>query len=160
MSETRRERTGRALAWISSRLRELEVPFQVAGGLAAIAHGATRELNDIDLYVPGGVLEGLARELEGHVSHGPFRHRGPRWDCYFMELHYEGQEIELAEGPRTRYRRGEGAPWHDAEVDFEAGVMRETFGVEIPVMPLEELIRYKSRLMRDVDRRDLEELEG
>lgn len=59
MNEERKERIASALAWIAGRLRELEVPFQVVGGLAALAHGASRDLADIDVYVPEGALERL-----------------------------------------------------------------------------------------------------
>lgn len=156
----REERVARALSWIAGRLRELDVPFQVAGGLAALAHGAERELNDIDLYVPEGSLALLREALDEHHAHGPRRHRGDLWDCWFMEVRFAGEEIELAEAARTRYRKGPGHPWHDAEVDFRRPVHREVFGVRVPVMPREGLVAYKRRLDRPVDREDVRALEG
>lgn len=160
MNEEREDRIAEALAWIDCRLRELDVPFQVVGGLAALAHGASRELNDIDVYVPEGALERLLPELREHHSRGPVRYRDDRWDCYFMEVHRAGEEIELAEAPRTRYRRGPDHPWREAEVDFGASVPREVFGVEVPVMPLEQLVAYKRHLDRPVDRHDVQSLTG
>lgn len=136
------------------------MPFQVVGGLAARAHGATRELNDIDVYVPGGALERLLPELRDHHGHGPVRYRDDRWDCYFVEVHFAGEEIELAEAPRTRYRRGPDHPWREADVDFGASVPREVFGVEVPVMPVEQLVAYKRHLDRLVDREDVRSLTG
>lgn len=156
----REERLAEALEWISVRLDELGIPFQVAGGLAAIAHGASRPLNDIDIYVPEGSLSVLRTELADHHSHGPERYRDEQWDCYFMEVDYAGEEIELAEADRTRYRRDADAPWHDAGVDFEKSARRVAFGVEMPVMPLEELLDYKRRIGREVDREDVDELTG
>lgn len=158
--EGREARIAEALAWIVSRLRELDVPFQVVGGLAATAHGAPRELNDIDIYVPEGALERLRPELERHLAGGPRRHRDEHWDCYFMELRYAGEEIELAEAGRTRYRRGVGHPWHAAGVDFGRPVHREVFGVRVPVMAARELVAYKRRLNRPVDREDVRALTG
>lgn len=160
MNEERKQRIASALAWIAGRLRELEVPFQVVGGLAALAHGASRELNDIDLYVPEGALERLLPELREHHSHGPVRYRDDRWDCYFMEVRYAGEEIELAEAPRPRYRRGPDRPWREADVDFGASVRRDIFGVEVPVMPAEALVAYKRHLGRPVDRQDVRSLTG
>jgi hypothetical protein len=127
MEEERARRIRRALVWISARLEAAGVPFQVAGGLAARAHGATRPLHDIDLYVPEGSLERL--------------------------------RFELAEASRTWYRSGPGDDWHPADVDFEAPVMKEVFGVELPVMPLDRLMTYKRRIGRPVDREDLAEME-
>lgn len=154
----REERIAGALAWIAGRLRDLDVPFQVAGGLAAVAHGAERELNDIDLYVPEGALALLRDELEEHHAHGPRRHRGDHWDCYFMEVRFAGEEIELAEAARTRYRKDPDHPWHDARVDFDEPAHREVYGVRVPVMPRERLVAYKRRLDRPVDRQDVRAL--
>lgn len=63
MDADRIEQVRSALAWIAGRLEEAGVPFQVAGGLAARAHGAERPLNDIDIYVPEGTLGRLRDEL-------------------------------------------------------------------------------------------------
>lgn len=136
------------------------MPFQVVGCLAALAHGASRELHDIDLYVPEGALDRLLPELREHHNHGPLRYRDDRWDCYFMEVRYAGEEIELAEAPWTRYRRDPDHPWRDADVDFGESVPREVFGVEVAAMPLERLVAYKRHLDRPVDRHDVRSLTG
>lgn len=149
-----------ALGWIRETLSELGIPYQIAGGLAAIAHGGTRELHDIDLYVPEGALEEILPRVAEHHSHGPRRHLDEHWDCLFMEIRYAGEEIEIADAARTRYRGGPHEPWSPADVDFEASVQREVFGETVPVMPREQLVGYKRRLDRAVDRRDLEELEA
>lgn len=155
---SRPDRIAEALRWISGHLDELGIPFQVAGGLAALAHGVERELHDIDLYVPGGALDRLIPRVQDHHSHGPLRYLDQHWDCYFLEVHRAGEEIELAEAPKTRYRKDPDSPWHEAEVDFDAPVHREVFGVKVPVMPVEVLVRYKRRLDRPVDREDVEAL--
>lgn len=154
----REERVARALRWIGSALDGLGIDWMVAGGLAARAHGATRELHDIDLYVEEGALERVLPEAREHHAHGPRRHRDEHWDCLFAEFRYAGEEIELAEAARCRHRSGPDAPWHPAGADFDAAVRREVFGVEVPVMPLDALVAYKRRLGREVDRRDLAEI--
>ena len=151
-------RIARALRWIASVLDEQGVRWIVAGGLAARAHGANRELHDIDLYVEEGALERILPRIREHHAHGPRRHRDEHWDCLFLEVRYAGEEIELAEAARCRHRDGPDAPWHPAGVEFDAADRREVFGVEVPVMPRAALVAYKRRLGRAVDRRDLKEL--
>lgn len=154
----RDERIRRALEWVSGLLEELSIPFQVAGGLAAVAHGATRILQDIDIYVPSGALWEIRRRVTTHEIRGPRRVRSERWDCLLLEVRHSGEEIELADAERTRYRGGEGEPWFEADVDFEKAIRLEVFGVELPVMPLDDLVRYKRRIGRDVDLHDVAEL--
>ncbi len=43
--------------------------------------------------------------------------------------------------------------------DFAHSVPRRVFGIEIPVMPFDQLVSYKRALDRMVDRRDLMEME-
>lgn len=153
--QSREERIFDALEWISYLLDDLEIPFQVVGGLAATAYGSKRPLHDIDIYVPDGRLEKILPHVEAYHSHGPVRYQGDLWDCLFMEVHYAGEEIELADASRTWYRAGKDATWHHADIDFESAVRREIFGVEVPVIPREELVRYKRHIGRDVDLKDL-----
>lgn len=159
MTSDREVRIRAALEWISDVLDQLGIPFQVAGGLAAIAHGSERPLHDIDLYVPSGALEEILPRVDRHLTRGPRRVRSDLWDCLLLDLDHSGEEIELADAGSTRYRAGPDAPWFDAEVDFENPVRRRAFGVDLPVMPVEDLLRYKRRLGRTVDRKDVADLE-
>lgn len=43
----------------------------------------------------------------------------------------------------------------EADVDSDASVRRDIFGVEVPVMPAGALVAYKRHLDRPVDRRDV-----
>lgn len=145
----------RALEWIAGMLDELGISFQIAGGLAAIAYGSDRPLHDIDIYVPPGELDAILPRLGDHGDRSPRHVRSEHWDCLFLEVHHTGVEVELADAGRTLYRAGAGRPWHAADVDFDRSVRREVFGVEVPVMPLDDLVRYKRRLGRPVDLEDL-----
>lgn len=49
-----------ALHWIVGKLTSRNIPFAIVGGLAAIAYGSSRSLNDIDMDV---------EELEGLLIH-------------------------------------------------------------------------------------------
>lgn len=50
---------------ITQRLRELKIPYAVAGGMALFFHGLRRFTEDVDLLVTRQGLEQLHRELEG-----------------------------------------------------------------------------------------------
>lgn len=152
-------RETRALNWIFDLLRELDVPLQAVGGLAARTYGAKRPLVDFDFYVPTWALEKVAEAASEYVVREPRHHRGDYWDIMFMTLEYEGQKIELGGADGARYHDRVRGLWEDAAVDFGSSVRREVFGIEIPVMPFDQLASYKQGLDRDVDRRDLREME-
>ncbi|WP_240609761.1 hypothetical protein [Billgrantia endophytica] len=42
-----------ATKWIAGLLKYRNIPFLICGGLAAKEYGSERDLNDIDLFVPG-----------------------------------------------------------------------------------------------------------
>ena len=42
-----------AAQWIVELLGDRNIPFLICGGLAAKGYGFERDLNDIDLFVPG-----------------------------------------------------------------------------------------------------------
>lgn len=130
------------------------------GGLAARAHGATRPLADIDLYVPDPALPEVAEAIGPYLLRSPVPYQDDDWDLVFLRAEYEGQAVEVAGADSARYRDRRSGEWREADVDWDAGVRRVVEGVEVPVMPLEQLKRYKEALGREVDRRDLAELRG
>jgi hypothetical protein len=50
---------------ITGRLAELNIPYAVAGGMAAFAHGLRRFTEDVDILVSREGLEEIHRQLEG-----------------------------------------------------------------------------------------------
>jgi hypothetical protein len=50
---------------ITQRLRELNIPYAVAGGMALFAHGLRRFTEDVDILVTRDGLERLHHELDG-----------------------------------------------------------------------------------------------
>jgi hypothetical protein len=147
-----------AIRWIVDLLRDLGVPFQVAGGLAAKAYGARRRLADLDIYIPAGRLEEVAEAAAPHVVRPPIHHRDGQWDLTFMKLEFGGREIELAGADDARYYDRASGCWRPAEIDFHLSVERTVFGIPLPVMPFEQLVAYKRRLGREVDLQDVDEM--
>ena len=148
-----------ALRWIDGELRRLDIPYQAVGGLAAEAWGSRRPLVDLDFYVPERTLPRLADALRAAVVSGPQRVAGDLWDVRVLELSVESATIELGGAESACYRDRTDGTWRTADVGFERSVRRVVRDVTIPVMPREELIRYKAALGRDVDLVDLHYLD-
>jgi hypothetical protein len=148
----------RALAWIVELLRDLDVPFQVVGGLAARAYGADRPLVDLDFYVPTNRLGDVAASASPHLVRAPAHHADDDWDIIFMALEHNGCRIELGGADDARYFDRRADRWVDVDIDYDAAVEREVCGLTLPIMPLDELIAYKRALDRAVDRQDLAQI--
>ena len=155
MQTSEEGKVAHALRWIADTLREKDIPFQVVGGLAARAYGATRPLADIDLYVPGACFPDLLPEIDTYLTFGPEPYTDDLWDLTWMALDYHGQKIEIGDGEQVRIFDRRTKLWIDASVDFESVVTKSIFGLDVPVMPKDRLIAYKRCLDRPVDRVDL-----
>lgn len=149
-----------AATWIAELLEQERIPYMVVGGLAARAHGATRALADIDLYVPTEALARVATVADDQVTRSPARHVGDQWDIVFMQLQYAGQKIELGGADHVRIASAADGRWVIQHIDLWSAVPMETgLGVVMPVIPVADLIAYKRLLDRPVDREDVAELE-
>lgn len=150
---------GRALQWLTGILDGAGIPWQVVGGLAARAYGATRPLHDIDLYVPDGRFGEAVALMGARVVRGPAHHRDLHWDLEFAVLEVEGVRVEVASSA-ARYYDGGRRGWVPAAIDFDASERRMVEGVRVPVMARERLVDYKRRLGREVDLADLAEIDS
>ncbi|HET7037739.1 MAG TPA: hypothetical protein VFI42_18835 [Thermomicrobiaceae bacterium] len=155
------QRIAAALAWIVSALERHQVPHQLVGGLAARAHGATRELVDIDFYAPLDKATTLLDEIRPYITWGPRHHRSSSWDLVFVKIDYNGQRIEIGDtSSRPKFFSRRDGCWLDQRIDYDRATAIPILGVVVPVMPKDELIDYKSALQRDVDWIDIEQLSG
>ncbi len=62
----------RSLKKITSKLKQLEIPYAVAGGMALVAHGYKRTTVDVDLIVGIAALARIHAELDGLGFLPPF----------------------------------------------------------------------------------------
>lgn len=150
--------TAAALAWIVALLTARGVPFQVVGGLAARAYGATREVHDLDFYIPTAAFGMIDDAIAPYLTRPPAHYRDAAWDIIFAQLVFAGQKIELGGADGARFYDRSTRTWTEQRVDFGCCEWRQVFGTVIPVMPKEKLIAYKSALDRPVDRLDIGEL--
>ncbi|WMS44788.1 hypothetical protein RDV64_10560 [Acuticoccus sp. MNP-M23] len=153
-------RQSAALAWIDHKLRAHDLPYQIVGGLAAIAHGASRPLHDIDLYAPlrTEAAAGFLADIAQHVVWGPEAVVDGPWDIFYMKLVHGGQKIEIGDSAHPKIRDAASGEWVCQHIDFAASVQKDVFGCTVPVMPAAQLIAYKTMLDREVDRQDISEI--
>jgi hypothetical protein len=154
------QRQRSALEWIVEKAGEHELPYQVVGGLAAIAHGGSRPLHDIDLYMPIGDPHwpDFLAAIDTYVVWGPEAVVEGPWDLTYLKINYYGQKIEIGGSESLRIRSCTTGEWVEQVIDYRSSVSRRVLGCTVAVMPLAQLIAYKNILGREVDQQDVHEL--
>lgn len=144
-----------AAQWIVGLLRERNIPFLVCGGLAAKGYGSERDLNDIDLFVPGEYFSQVVQAGREYISKPATHYREEGWDLTYVQFKYEGVKVEVgnADGPRIFDISSQA--WIPLNVDFSRYETVRLLGLELPLMLREDLLRYKSALSRPVDIEDI-----
>ena len=131
------------------------IPFQISGGFAARLYGSDRELADIDIGIPDDRFVELYPEVKEYVVFGPARYVDEEWDLKLMTLQYQNQEIDIAGEDNIKIFDKENNVWVSARRDLSVSEQIEVFGLTVPVIPKADLIAYKKKLMRAVDRADI-----
>ncbi len=147
--------TESAFYWIVGVLKNHKIPFQVSGGLAARLYGSVRKLADIDIDIPEDRFLDILSEVKDRVKFGPRRYQDENWDLLLLTLTYEGQDIDLSGAYETKVFDKKKTQWVSIKDDFSTATLMNAYGLEVPVMNREELIRYKRTLARDVDEIDI-----
>lgn len=149
MEET--QKATEALEWIVGILQKHNIPFQLTGGIAAKAYGATRPLNDIDIDVPNDRIKDLLPDVKDYVIFGPARYKDDDWDLLLLTLNYKGQDIDIGGGDDDKvFDKAEGT-WFPVGADLSVADTCEVLGLMVPVMSPHTLMDYKRRLSRTVD---------
>lgn len=152
------EQTKQALTWITAILKNYNIPFQIAGGLAARTYGAVRELADIDIDIPEDSFELIIKEVASYIIFGPDHFKDESWDIFLMTLRYNNQEIDLGGAYHTKIYNQKNKTWIKLITDFSTAEHREIMGLKLPVIARNELIAYKKILARPVDLLDIEQM--
>ncbi|WP_227715919.1 MULTISPECIES: nucleotidyltransferase [unclassified Marinobacter] len=144
-----------AAQWIVRLLRDRSIPFLICGGLAAKGYGSERDLNDIDLFVPGEYFSSVVQAGHEFVSKAAAHRQEEGWDLTYVQFKYEGIKVEVgsAEGPRI-YDAGS-ETWVPLSIDFSRYATVHLLGLELPLMLKDDLVQYKSALSRRVDIEDI-----
>lgn len=154
------DQVAEALRWIGEVFARTGAQYQVVGGLAARAYGATRPLVDLDFYVSARDLPRVMGSVGDSRLWGPEHFSDENWDLTFAKLEKHGVQIELAEAEGARFYSPIAGRWLDQDISFQDSEKRVILGVEMEVIPKDQLVTYKRALDRPVDRMDLSEIAG
>ncbi|BBI52303.1 hypothetical protein HORIV_47240 [Vreelandella olivaria] len=144
-----------AAEWIVGLLRDSNIPFQICGGLAAKGYGAERELNDIDLFVPGEHFSKVVQAGQSYISKPAKHYCEEGWDLTYVQFKYEGIKVEVGNADGAQIFDTASQDWASLNIEFDRYEIVSVLGLKLPLMLKEDLIRYKSVLSRPVDIDDI-----
>lgn len=154
-----KDNTQNAFRWICELLRQHDIPFQITGGLAAQAYGASRPLVDIDLDIPNAFFPKLRDEVRPYIVVEPTYYQDESWELMLMTLKYEDQLIDISGATEVRIYNQQTKQWENLTTDFSHAEIKPIFDIVVPVIAKAELIYYKKALARPVDIIDLAQIE-
>lgn len=147
-----------ALDWIIDYLEKGNIPYLICGGLAAQAYGSTRQLADIDLYVPDQFINQISYMGKDYVTFGPAHHIGERWDLTYVQFNYIDQIVEIGSDKECKVYDSISKSWYQKNLDFKKYQLVSLYGRQLRVMEKDELITYKRKLARKVDLEDVNQI--
>jgi hypothetical protein len=74
-----------------------------------------------------------------------------------LTLNYMGQEIDICSNEATIFNKNS-KQWESLSLNLSEAKLKRVFGKVVPIVPLDKLIEYKSKLLRDVDVEDVRQL--
>jgi hypothetical protein len=151
----------KVLRFLVETLQKNGIEFQVSGGLAAIVHGGTRPLHDIDLEIHKGDVEKtreLFREFITEDWNNDLEGPDDQFDIWMMKLEIDGVPIDInqVEDVYLISKTGE-RTLQPSDMDTEPMTFE---GLTLPVLRREALVSYKRKLGREVDLIDVRELDA
>ncbi len=148
-----------ALNWIIEYFESHHIPYVVCGGLAAKAYGSTRELVDIDIYVPDEYFQEIVTMGKKYVTFGPAHYVDDKWDLTYVQFEFDRQKIEIGSDKACKIRDSETGRWYEKKIDFNGFEYRSMYGKCLKVMNRHDLISYKKKLNRAVDIDDIRQIQ-
>lgn len=151
------EEKKRVLKFLVDTLNKNEITFQVSGGLGAIAHGATRELRDIDIEINKKNCP-KAHELFKDFITEDFRHyEDGEFALWMMTLSIGGVPVDINQVEESYAFDDEGGK-HLLPEDLVDTELKSIGDIIFPVQNKKNLIAYKKIVNRDTDITDVKEM--
>lgn len=151
--------TEAAFHWIIGILKKHNVSFRISGGLAAKIYGCQRPLADIDIDIPEKRFKDILPDVKDRIIIEPKKYFGKIWDIFLVTLRYEGQDIDVCAADTAKIYNSKTGEW----INYSDGLNaeeREIYGMSVPVIPLKDLIEYKTKLGRQVDVEDIKAVQN
>jgi hypothetical protein len=152
------EKVKTALIWLKSILESEHIEYQIVGGLAARIHGGSRPVADIDLYIHKVDVDKILPLVDKFISKPLTHYIEGAWDLEYLQLIYLEQKIEIGLSPGSKIRSSTSGEWLELTTNYSQSVIKNYLGIEVPTIPIPELVNYKQVLGRQVDLIDIEEL--
>ena len=133
-----------------------KIPFQISGGLAAKIYGSPRKLADIDIDIPKYKFIDIIAEVKDYIVWGPKRYKDKNWDVFMMTLKYANQKIDISGGPVESIFDEKKRCWVNDRINFSNRDVKKIFGMFVPIITKRELIDYKKKIARNLDKIDIE----
>jgi len=149
------KKTKEALHWIVPILRKSKTDFQITGGLAARIYGSNRKLADIDIDLSEKEIIKLKSILRDYIIYEPKMYRDNNFKLFLMTLNFKGQKIDLCGIENQKVFNKGTKKWEKEKINLSQATNKTAYELKIPVIPLEDLINYKSKIRRRVDLIDI-----
>lgn len=145
------KKTKEALHRIVWLLRAHHIPFQITGGFAANIYWSKRPLADIDIDLPDKYIFDILPEVKKYVIYGPEHYHDGKFDMLLATLKYKWQEIDLGGCSDEQIYNKKHKHWENLQTNFKKITRKKVFGLMLPIIPKEELIKYKSKNLEHAD---------
>ena len=152
--------TKAALKWIAYLLERHRIDFRISGGFAAKTYGSKRPLADIDIELKTVDMIRIFPYIRSKIIFGPRIYEDKNWRLFLITIRFKGQEIDLCGKEVLEIFDKNRNKWVRIGQRASRREFEKVYGIEVPVIGKKELIDYKSKLMRRVDRQDLKYLTG
>ena len=151
------KRTKDAFFWIVKFFRKNKIKFRITGGFAARIYGSKRKLADIDLGIHNKYIEKVSFLLKRYVIFGPKRYKSEDFNLLLVSLKYKGQKIDISgvDDDKLFDRRLRRWEMESSRLDF---VRKKVYNLIVPVVKLKDLIDYKMKIARKVDKIDVKQI--
>jgi hypothetical protein len=147
----------RVLVRVTQTLKEHNIPFQITGGLAAIAYGSRRDLFDIDIDVSKKDIEKIRKLFREHITEDLHHLQNGRFDIYVMSLEIDDVIVDISQ-LEENYVIDKKGNKIGGDYNLRNTKLIKVDGIEIPVEDKTELVNYKKILGRDTDLIDIQQM--